>query len=176
MNFVLGFFDPGDVLESDLVLITRKHLGLALAKTKSAFSCHPDLLTEQNIKDDQENNDRRVGNQSHPEQIRLGLDGHFKPCILDLLLKIAIEIHENISPELWRFNWSRSIRSWIIITTQILRGPAFLDDEFQGMLFIHDQLMLTQKLLELRERLLIAWIIETRRNQSQGDQGKCDNK
>src|SRR5262249_1276357 len=47
LDFILRFFDAGDVLERDLVFVTGEHARLRFAEVESAFSGHADLLSEQ---------------------------------------------------------------------------------------------------------------------------------
>src|SRR5262249_38284153 len=45
-NLLLGFLDSSNILKSDLVLVARHHLRLALAKIERALAGHADLLAK----------------------------------------------------------------------------------------------------------------------------------
>ena len=62
-HFVLRFFDAGDVLERDLVLVAREHARLRFAEVQRAFAGHADLLAEEQIEDDEEDRDRHEADQ-----------------------------------------------------------------------------------------------------------------
>ena len=54
LDLFLGFFDAGDIFESDFIFVAGEHFCFGLSETHRAFSCHANLLTEKEVKNHHE--------------------------------------------------------------------------------------------------------------------------
>src|SRR5947207_1288011 len=75
LDFVLGFFHAGDVLERDLVFVTREHPRFRFAKIERAFAGHADLLAEKKIEQREQEENGTETQESLPERMRFGTNG-----------------------------------------------------------------------------------------------------
>ena len=91
-HFILRFFDTGDVLERDLVLVAREHARLRFAEVQRAFAGHADLLAEEEIEDHEEERDRQEADQRLGEEVRLHLDRRLDPRARETFLEVGVVV------------------------------------------------------------------------------------
>src|SRR6266446_9994314 len=158
LHFVLRFLDAGDVLERDLVFVTREHAGLRFAEIERAFAGHADLLAEKKIEQREEEQNRPEAQERLAERMRFGTNGRLNSGGGELVLQIAGEIEINDGAER-HFHVLRAAGALLdIFAAQLLGGLAFLDEQGERRIFVVNDLLV----LEQFEEAIVGNVLELR--------------
>ncbi len=176
LNFVLRFFDAGDVLERDLVFVTREHARFRFAEVERAFAGHPDLLAEKEIeKCEQKQHWAEEAQERLAERMRFGTDGRLNSGSGELVLQIAgeIEINDGAERQLHVLRAAGALLD--VFAAQLLGGLTFLDVQSERRIFVvHDLLVLEQLEEAIVGNVLELRIIPAPEEHRQGEKAEGD--
>ena len=158
LYFILCFLDPGDVAESDLVLVAGEHARFRFPKIKSAFPSHADLLAEQEIKHQQEKSNRQKTDHSLREHVRFGLDGGLNAGGSQFFLQIICETQIDRGSKGHLLGRRRTDSLAYISAAQRLGWPAIFYHQLERVAFVVNDLLILEQLEKPVIRHVFDWL------------------
>src|SRR5205085_11460168 len=146
LHFILGFFNSGDVAESNLVFVTGQHACFGFAEVERAFSGDTDLLAEQEIKNKEKERNREKTENGLGEQVRFRADSRLNAGSAKPFLEIGAEIQIDRGAELHCL--FRAGGLFAVITDEGPGGLALLNEEGDREIFVANDLLVIEQLDE----------------------------
>src|SRR5437588_7415498 len=180
LHFVLRFLDASDVAEGDFVLIPREHARFAFAKIERAFPGHADLLTEEEIENEQKKGDGQKTDDGLGDNVRFRDDGRLNSRGGEAVLQVGVVIEIDRGAKRNLLSRSSADALFDVRAAQGLGGPPVFDHQFERIILVRDNLFILEQLEEtivgdVLHRLHSPAIKEHgERNKAEGDRDEDD--
>ena len=181
-DFFPRLFDPGDILEGDLVFVPRHHAGFAFAEVESTAAGHFELRAEDEIQNDEKEENREKSDECGGEEIGFRADGRSDAGFGHLLFQgFAVEGHEDGGAEgneaFLGFGRRRNGDHFAVVARNGLGVAAFFDHELDRLFLGGDDFSLGQEGREFRVgKLVDLGEVPSAENEGAADEGESDGE
>ena len=181
-DFFPRLFNPGDILEGDLVFVPRHHAGFAFAEVEGTAAGHFKLRAENEIKNDEKEEDGEKSDERGGEEIGFRADGRSDAGFGHLLFQgFAVEGHENGGAEgneaFLGFGGRRNGDHLAVVARNGLGVAAFFDHELDRLFLGGDDFSLGQEGGEFRVgKLVDLGEVPPTENEGAADEGESDGE